>query len=132
MDKSKKTASKKTLSELMDNSSNIIREMYACLKADILTFEQLEEWNAKQICILCQQLSIAVNYSLMDIGVSVRASIGLEKAYEKRFHLKNLKASISESYRLIKAVFDIQEQEYISVVQTSFSCLKIFYLTESA
>lgn len=132
MDKNKKTASKKTLSELMDNSSNIIREMYACLKADILTFEQLEERNAKQICILCQQLSIAVNYSLMDIGVSVRASIGSEKAYEKRFHLKNLKASIPESYRLIKAVFDIQEQEYISVVQTSFSCLKIFYLTEYA
>lgn len=101
MDKNKKTASKKTLSELMDNSSNIIREMYACLKADILTLEQLEERNAKQICILCQQLSIAVNYSLMDIGVSVRASIGSEKAYEKRFHLKNLKASISESYKLI-------------------------------
>ena len=116
----------------MDNSSNKIREMYACLKADILTFEQLEERNAKQICILCQQLSIAVNYSLMDIGVSVRASIGSEKSYEKRFHLKNLKASISESYRFIKAVFDIQEQEYISVVQTSFSCLKIFYLTEYA
>ena len=120
MDKNKKTASKKTLSELMDNSSNIIREMYACLKADILTFEQLEERNAKQICILCQQLIIAVNYSLMDIGVSVRASIGSEKAYEKRFHLKNLKVSISESYRFIKAVFDIQEQEYYLLYRFRF------------
>ena len=120
MDKNKKTASKKTLSELMDNSSNIIREMYACLKADILTLEQLEERNAKQICILCQQLSIAVKSSLMDIGVSVRASIGSEKAYEKRFHLKNLKVSISESYRFIKAVFDIQEQEYYLLYRFRF------------
>ena len=94
--------------------------MYACLKADILTLEQLEERNAKQICILCQQLSIAVNYSLMDIGVSVRASIGSEKAYEKRFHLKNLKVSISESYRFIKAVFDIQEQEYYLLYRFRF------------
>lgn len=94
--------------------------MYACLKADILTLEQLEERNAKQICILCQQLSIAVNYSLMDIGVSVRASIGSEKAYEKRFHLNNLKVSISESYRFIKAVFDIQEQEYYLLYRFRF------------
>ena len=48
MDKNKETARKKTLSELLDNSSNIIREMYACLKADILTLEQLEERNANR------------------------------------------------------------------------------------
>lgn len=101
MDKSKIPASKETLNGLMENTSNVIRDMYACLQADILTLERLEAQNAKPICILCQQLSIAVNYSLMDIGVSVRASIGSEKAYEKRFHLKNLKASISESYKLI-------------------------------
>lgn len=101
MDKSKIAASKETLNGLMENTSNVIRDMYACLKTDIQALEQLEAKNAKPICILCQQLSIAVNYSLMDIGVSVRASIGSEKAYEKRFHLKNLKASISESYKLI-------------------------------
>ena len=92
-------ASKETLNGLMDNTSNVIRDMYACLKSDIQALEQLEGQNAKPICILCQELSIAVNYSLMDIGVSVRASIGSEDAYEKRFHLKNLKASISESYK---------------------------------
>lgn len=101
MDKSKIPASKETLNGLMENTSIVIRDMYACLQADILTLERLEAQNAEPICILCQQLSIAVNYSLMDIGVSVRASIGSEKAYEKRFHLKNLKASISESYKLI-------------------------------
>lgn len=94
-------ASKETLNGLMDNTSNVIRDMYACLKSDIQALEQLEGQNAKPICILCQELSIAVNYSLMDIGVSVRASIGSEDTYEKRFHLKNLKASISESYKLI-------------------------------
>ena len=101
MDKGKIPASKETLNGLMVNTSNVIRDMYGCLQVDILTLEQLETQNAKPICILCQQLIIAVNYSLMDIGVSVRASIGSEKAYEKRFHLKNLKASISESYKLI-------------------------------
>lgn len=101
MDKRKKPASKKTLKELIDNSSNLIRDMYACLKSDILTLKQLEVRKSKQRSILCKQLSIAVNYSLMDIGVSVKALIGSELAYEKRFHLKNLKASISESYKLI-------------------------------
>lgn len=101
MDRSKKLASKETLSKLMDNTSNVIRDLYACLKNEIKALEQLEDSDTNNICILCQQLSIAVNYSLMDIGVSLRASIGSEKAYEKRFHLKNLKASISESYKLI-------------------------------
>ncbi|MDO4800546.1 MAG: hypothetical protein Q4A15_00125, partial [Prevotellaceae bacterium] len=101
MDKGKIPASKETLDGLMNNTSNVIRDMYGCLQTDILALGRLEAQNAKSICILCQQLSIAVNYSLMDIGVSVRASIGSEKAYEKRFHLKNLKASISESYKLI-------------------------------
>lgn len=101
MDRSKIPASKETLSKLMVNTSNVIRDLYACLKTEIMALEQLEYSDAKKIRILCQQLSIAVNYSLMDIGVSLRASIGSEKAYEKRFHLKNLKASISESYKLI-------------------------------
>lgn len=101
MDRNIIPASKKTLNDLIDNSSNLIRDMYACLITEIQALEQLEESDANKICILCQQLSIAVNYSLMDIGVSLRASIGSEKAYEKRFHLKNLKASISESCKLI-------------------------------
>lgn len=94
-------ASKETLSKLMDNTRIVIKDMYACLKTEIQVLEQMKDSDTKQIRILCQQLSIAVNYSLMDIGVSLRASIGSEKAYEKRFHLKNLKASISESYKLI-------------------------------
>lgn len=101
MDKNKVPASKETLSGLMEKSSNTIKDMYARLKTEIRALEEMEASNAKPICILTMQLSIAVNYSLMDIGVSVRASIGSEKAYEKRFHLKNLKASISESYKLI-------------------------------
>lgn len=101
MDKSKIPASKDTLDNLMDNTSNVIRDMYACLKTDIQTLSRMEEQNAATKAILIQQLSIAVNYSLLDIGVSVRASVCAEKAYEKRFHLKNLKASISESYKLI-------------------------------
>lgn len=85
----------------MNNTSSVIRDMYTCLQADVQVLDKLETQNAKLICILCHQLSIAVNYSLMDIGVTVRASIGSENAYEKRFHLKNLKASISESYKVI-------------------------------
>lgn len=101
MDRSEKLASKETLSKLMDNTSNVIKDMYACLKTEIQVLEHMKDSDTKQIRILCLQMSIAVNYSLMDIGVSLRASIGSEKAYEKRFHLKNLKASISESYKLI-------------------------------
>ena len=101
MDRSKKLASKETLSKLMDNTSYLIRDLYSCLKTEIQVLEHMKDSDTKQIRILCQQMSIAVNYSLMDIGVSLRASIGSEKAYEKRFHLKNLKASISESYKLI-------------------------------
>ncbi len=101
MDKSKIVASKETLSRLLENSSNVIRDKYACLLSDIQTLEQLETRGTKQICILCQQLSMAVNYSLMDIGVSIRATLATDNAYEKRFHLKNLKTSISESFKSI-------------------------------
>lgn len=94
-------ASKDTLKGMMENSSNIIRGMYASLKAEILVLEQLYDHNSNRACVLCQQLSIAVNYSLMDIGVCIRATLGTDNAYEKRFHLKNIRASISESYKSI-------------------------------
>ena len=101
MGNSKTPASKQTLESLMMNTSNVIRDMYACVISEIRSLEAMENQNANAVCILIRQLSIAVNYSLMDIGVSVRASIASEKAYEKRFHLKNLRASISESFKLI-------------------------------
>ena len=79
--KSKIPASKETLTKLIDNTSNVIKDMYACLKTETQVLEHMKDSDTKQIRILCQQMSIAVNYSLMDIGVSLRASIGSEKAY---------------------------------------------------
>lgn len=101
MEKCEIPACQETLNGLMDDSSNVIRGMYASLKTEILALEQLKAMNEKRICVLCQQLGITVNYSLMDIEVSVRATLGTDNAYEKRFHLKNIRASISESYKSI-------------------------------
>ncbi len=101
MSNSKTPASKQSLESLIMNTSNVIRDMYACVISEIRSLEAMEYQKANAISILIRQLSIAVNYSLMDIGVSLRASIASENAYEKRFHLKNLKASISESFKLI-------------------------------
>ena len=42
MDRSKIPASKETLSKLMVNTSNVIRDLYACLKTEIMALEQLE------------------------------------------------------------------------------------------
>ena len=40
MDRSKIPASKETLSKLMVNTSNVIRDLYACLKTEIMALEQ--------------------------------------------------------------------------------------------
>lgn len=97
-----KQASPATLQALVTNAEGMISELYQSVKNNIKYLEELQtDGSFNQISIIIQQLRIAVEYSLMDIAVSLRAAIDTNINYEKRYHLKNLQASISESYKCI-------------------------------
>lgn len=98
----RKPASPATLQALVTNAEGMISELYQSVKDNIKYLEEQQaDGSFNQISILAQQLRIAVEYSLMDIAVSLRAAIDTNINYEKRYHLKNLQASISESYKCI-------------------------------
>ena len=99
--KSAKPASKESIDNLMQNSANMISSLYAGISEEVDALRTLEAAGESQLLIYAHQLHIAVSYSLIDLGVSVRASLGADKSLEKRFHLKNLMASISESFKVI-------------------------------
>lgn len=98
---SAKPASWETINNLMQNSANMISSLYAGISEEVAALRTLEASGDSQLLIYAHQLHIAVSYSLIDLGVSVRASLGTDKPLEKRFHLKNLMASISESFKVI-------------------------------
>ena len=96
----RKPAPSATLQELVINTEGMISELYQSVKNNIKFLERLQaDGTFGKITILTQQLRIAVEYSLMDIAVSLRAAIDSNINYEKRYHLKNLHASISESFK---------------------------------
>ena len=96
----RKSASPAALQALVTNTEGMISELYQSVKDNITRLGRMQsDGSFNHITILNQQLRIAVEYSLMDIAVSLRAAIGTDINYEKRYHLKNLQASISESYK---------------------------------
>ena len=98
----RKPATPATLRALVTDTEGMISELYQSVKENISRLDRmLSDGSFSQVTILVQQLRIAVECSLMDIGVSLRAAISTNINYEKRYHLKNLQASISESYKCI-------------------------------
>lgn len=80
---STKPASKETIGNLMQVFANMIRDLYAGMAGEVTSLKALEESHESQLLVVAQRLHLAVSYSLIDLGVSVRASIGTDKTLEK-------------------------------------------------
>lgn len=97
---SSKPASQKKIEELIEETSRTISEYYLFVK-ERLTVRQSMDGSTLTIYIKTEELQIGVHYVLIDLLVSLRATFLTENSFEKKFHLKNLIASISEGYKLV-------------------------------
>lgn len=93
-------ASDETISNLVVNSGIAINDLYKSLKVE-LAVRSLMNDSTPLLYILTQDLQNGIKFILMDISVSCRAEFSTSNLYEKRFHLKNIQASISEGYKLL-------------------------------
>ncbi|MBQ2884623.1 MAG: hypothetical protein IJE43_12740 [Alphaproteobacteria bacterium] len=93
-------ASDETISNLIVNSGIAINDLYKSLKVE-LAVRSLMNDSTPLLYILTQDLQNGIRFILMDVSVSCRAEFSTSNLYEKRFHLKNIQASISEGYKLL-------------------------------
>ena len=118
----RKTASKETIASLIQNSGKAIEELYIALKQDFAIRGALDE-STPHLYSVTHDIQTGIRFILMDIGVSCRALFQTNYAYEKRFHLKNVLASISEGYKAIMnfgksrkyALWNLLEEELIHI-----------------
>ena len=118
----RKAASKDTIASLIRNVGTTIEELYIALKQDFAIRGALDE-SMPHIYSVTHDIQIGIRFILMDIGVSCRALFQANYAYEKRFHLKNVLASISEGFKAIMnfgksrkyALWNLLEEELIHI-----------------
>ena len=118
----RKAASKDTIASLIRNVGTTIEELYIALKQDFAIRGALDE-SMPHIYSVTHDIQIGIRFILMDIGVSCRALFQTNYAYEKRFHLKNVLASISEGFKAIMnfgksrkyALWNLLEEELIHI-----------------
>lgn len=118
----RKTASKETIASLIRNVGTTIEDLYIALKQDFAIRGALDE-SMPHIYFVTHDIQIGIRFILMDIGVSCRALFQTNYAYEKRFHLKNVLASISEGFKAIMnfgksrkyALWNLLEEELIHI-----------------
>ena len=115
-------ASKETIASLTKNIGKTIEELYIALKQDFAILSTLDE-SMPNIYSITLDIQICIRFILIDIGVSCRALFQTNYAYEKRFHLKNVLASISEGFKAIMnfgksrkyALWNLLEEELIHI-----------------
>lgn len=95
-----KSASKETIANLIDNSGLAIDSLYKDLKRELIV-RSLMDKSTPALYVLTQDLRNGIKFILMDVASSSRAELSVDNSYEKRFHLKNIQASISEGYKLL-------------------------------
>ncbi len=118
----RQSASKETIASLIRNVGTTIEELYIALKQDFAIRGALDE-SMPHIYSVTHDIQIGIRFILMDIGVSCRALFQTNYAYEKRFHLKNVLASISEGFKAIMnfgksrkyALWNLLEEELIQI-----------------
>lgn len=115
-------ASKETIASLIQNTGKIIQELYIALKSDFAIRRSLDE-SMPHLYSVTHDIKICIRFILMDIGVSCRALFQANFVYEKRFHLKNILASISEDFKVIMnfgksrkyALWNLLEDELVHI-----------------
>ncbi|MGN0033233.1 MAG: hypothetical protein ACI358_05600 [Candidatus Limimorpha sp.] len=120
-----KPASKETIASFIQNAGITIQELYIVLKQDFAIRSTLDE-SMPHIYSVTHDIQMGIKFILMDIGVSCRALFQTNYAYEKRFHLKNILASISEGFKAIMnfgksrkyALWNLLEEEIINIANS--------------
>lgn len=95
-----KPASKETITNLIVNSGLAIDDLYKVLKGELVVRSLMDE-HTPALYLLTQELQNGIKFILMDMSASCRAEFSVNNLYEKRFHMKNIQASISEGYKLL-------------------------------
>jgi len=96
----KKPASKETIESLIDNAGKAIQDLYVSIRKDIADKSVISAIQPS-IFLRTEDVRIGVQFVIMDLGVSCRALFVCNNPFEKRHHMKNLYASISEGYKLL-------------------------------
>lgn len=88
------------IGELIEAIASFIPELYKTLKLQIAI---KRDSNSKELPVIShiRDMEIAVDFILVDLGVSIKAVAQIKGAYEGRFHTKNMLAVLSEGYKLI-------------------------------
>lgn len=93
-------ASGETIEHLKHSLELTIPKVYGCLKTMIATKEVILAFSGTLHSRL-HSLMMVVDFIWLDVCVSCKAIFQTDDAYEKRFHFKNLLASISEGYKIL-------------------------------
>lgn len=88
------------IEELIDNVSSFIPELYKALEREI-ALKNSAIGSEDSLITHIRDMEIAVDFVLVDLGVSIKAVAQVKGAYEGRFHTKNLLAVLSEGYKLV-------------------------------
>lgn len=88
------------IEELIETTASFIPELYKTLKLQIAIKRGSKENDAPIISHI-RDMEIAVDFILVDLGVSIKAVAQTKGPYEGRFHTKNMLAVLSEGYKLV-------------------------------
>ena len=93
-------ASKQTIENLILNAAAATQELYTTILEDAAVLEACDE-SVPSLFRCVPELRMDVKFILVDLQTIIRACFVTEKAYEKRYHLKNLYAGMLEGYKLL-------------------------------
>ena len=93
-------ASKETLENLINNASLAVRDLYSLAKQDIAILNACDD-SLPPILKLVPELRRDIEFVLADMYSSYRAVINAQTPIEKRLNLKNFRADMHESFKLL-------------------------------
>lgn len=93
-------ATAETIQNLIKNASFAVKDMYPVLKQDI-EMRRVCDASVPALLQLVLEMRMNVKFILIDLESAFRALLSAESGIEKRLQLKNLRADMHESYKLL-------------------------------
>lgn len=93
-------ASKETMDKLIHSVVAATQELYASITEDASVMDNCESKTPSLLRDVAE-LRMDVKFILVDLQTIMRSCFDTDKAYEKRYHLKNLYAGMLEGYKLL-------------------------------
>lgn len=93
-------ATAETIQSLIKNASIAVKDMYPVMKQDMEVM-RLCDSSTPALLKLVPEMRMNIKFILIDLESSFRALLSAESGIEKRLQLKNLRADMHESYKLL-------------------------------